>query len=50
MLKTQNKIGKLVIFSSNEDKENINIINLKYLLICVGTSGGTGSTNKLFST
>jgi hypothetical protein len=50
MLKTQNKIRKLVIFSSNEDKESINIINLKYLLICVGTSGGTGSTNKLFST
>jgi len=50
MLKTQNKIRKLVIFSSNEDKENINIVDLKYLLVCVGTSGGNGSTNKLFST
>jgi hypothetical protein len=50
MLITQNKIGKLVIFSTNEDKENINIIDLKYLLVCVGTNGGNGSTKKLFST
>jgi hypothetical protein len=49
MLKTQNKIGKLVIFFTNEDKENISIIDLKYLLVCVGTSGGNGSTKKLLS-
>jgi hypothetical protein len=50
MLKTQNKIGKLVIFSTNEDKENISIIDLTYLVVCVGTSGGNGFTKKLFST